>query len=60
VAFLAAARRSPPSRFKLPAYLRDPWEYDFDRLGSRESKHGGREMGRTKPKVSGEHEHRAR
>jgi uncharacterized protein len=27
--------------WKIPAFLRDPWEYDFDRLGSRASKHGG-------------------
>jgi len=27
--------------WQLPAYLRDPWEYDFDHLGSRGSKHGG-------------------
>jgi predicted RND superfamily exporter protein len=27
---------------KLPGYIRDPWEYNFDRLGSRGSKsHGG-------------------
>ena len=26
---------------KIPAFLRDPWEYDFDRLGSRGTKHGG-------------------
>ncbi len=41
-AFLAvAAALTAVAAFKLPAYLRDPWEYDFDRLGSRESKHGG-------------------
>jgi predicted RND superfamily exporter protein len=27
--------------WKIPAFLRDPWEYDFDHLGSRGSKHGG-------------------
>jgi predicted RND superfamily exporter protein len=27
--------------WKAPAFLRDPWEYDFDRLGSRGSKQGG-------------------
>lgn len=27
--------------WKIPAFLRDPWEYDFDRLGSRASKRGG-------------------
>ncbi|AKV01829.1 exporters of the RND superfamily [Labilithrix luteola] len=26
---------------KLPTYLRDPWEYNFDHLGSRGSKKGG-------------------
>ena len=26
---------------RIPSFLRDPWEYDFDRLGSRESKKGG-------------------
>lgn len=27
--------------WKAPAFVRDPWEYDFDRLGSRGAKHGG-------------------
>jgi len=27
--------------WKAPAFLRDPWEYDFERLGSRGSKQGG-------------------
>ena len=27
--------------WRLPGYLRDPWEYNFDHLGSRGSKHGG-------------------
>ena len=27
--------------WKLPTYLRDPWEYNFDKLGSRGSKQGG-------------------
>ncbi len=27
--------------WKVPSFLRDPWEYNFDRLGSRESKAGG-------------------
>src|SRR5215472_12268622 len=27
--------------WKLPAYMHDPWEYDFDKLGSRGSKQGG-------------------
>ncbi|MGD0677835.1 MAG: MMPL family transporter [Polyangiaceae bacterium] len=27
--------------WRVPGFLRDPWEYDFDRLGSRGSKHGG-------------------
>ena len=26
---------------KIPGFARDPWQYDFDRLGSRGSKHGG-------------------
>src|SRR5207253_2260812 len=26
---------------RIPSFLRDPWEYDFDHLGSRGSKHGG-------------------
>ncbi|MEO8800440.1 MAG: MMPL family transporter, partial [Polyangiaceae bacterium] len=26
---------------KLPQFFRDPWEYNFDHLGSRGSKHGG-------------------
>lgn len=29
------------SVIKLPAFLHDPWEYNFDNLGSRGSKHGG-------------------
>jgi predicted RND superfamily exporter protein len=27
--------------FRIPGFLRDPWEYNFDRLGSRGSKEGG-------------------
>jgi predicted RND superfamily exporter protein len=27
--------------WRIPAFLRDPWEYDFDHLGSRGSKQGG-------------------
>jgi predicted RND superfamily exporter protein len=27
--------------WRLPGFLRDPWEYNFDRLGSRGTKHGG-------------------
>ena len=27
--------------WKAPSFLRDPWEYDFDKLGSRGSKKGG-------------------
>jgi hypothetical protein len=27
--------------WRIPSFLRDPWEYDFDHLGSRASKHGG-------------------
>jgi predicted RND superfamily exporter protein len=26
---------------RIPSFLRDPWEYNFEHLGSRESKHGG-------------------
>ena len=26
---------------QIPSFLKDPWEYNFDRLGSRGSKHGG-------------------
>jgi hypothetical protein len=26
---------------RVPAFVRDPWEYNFDHLGSRGSKHGG-------------------
>ncbi|MEO7111154.1 MAG: MMPL family transporter [Polyangiaceae bacterium] len=29
------------SLVKLPKFLHDPWEYNFDNLGSRGSKHGG-------------------
>jgi predicted RND superfamily exporter protein len=29
------------SFWKLPKFLHDPWEYNFDNLGSRGSKHGG-------------------
>ncbi len=33
-----------------PAFLRDPWEYDFDRLGSRgQQAAAGRGSGRTRP-----------
>jgi predicted RND superfamily exporter protein len=27
--------------WRIPSFLRDPWQYDFDRLGSRGSKQGG-------------------
>jgi predicted RND superfamily exporter protein len=37
IAFAATALAAVPVR----AFLRDPWEYNFDHLGSRESKHGG-------------------
>jgi hypothetical protein len=40
--FLAlAAIATATLAIKLPAYLHDPWEYNFDRLGSRGSKKGG-------------------
>jgi uncharacterized protein len=37
----AAALLTGLSLWKLPAYLGDPWEYDFARLGSRGTKVGG-------------------
>jgi predicted RND superfamily exporter protein len=41
-AFLAvAAAVTIAAMWKVPAFLRDPWEYNFDRLGSRGSKEGG-------------------
>lgn len=40
--FLAAAAiLCVISFWKLPKFLHDPWEYNFDNLGSRGSKHGG-------------------
>jgi hypothetical protein len=40
--FLAlAAILTIGAAWKLPSYLRDPWEYNFDKLGSRGSKQGG-------------------
>lgn len=40
--FLAAAcAMSLAAARKVPTYLADPWEYDFDKLGSRGSKVGG-------------------
>ena len=36
-----AAMVSVAAAVKLPKYLHDPWEYNFDNLGSRGSKHGG-------------------
>ena len=39
VAFAVAA--TAVAAIKVPAFLRDPWEYDFNRLGSKESKSGG-------------------
>jgi predicted RND superfamily exporter protein len=38
--FLAAAATAL-ALWKAPTFLRDPWEYDFDRLGSRGSKASG-------------------
>jgi hypothetical protein len=38
---LLAAAITAAAASKAPAFLRDPWEYDFDRLGSRGSKQGG-------------------
>jgi predicted RND superfamily exporter protein len=41
-AFLAlAAGITALAAWKVPAFLRDPWEYNFDHLGSRGSKQGG-------------------
>ncbi len=41
-AFVAAAVAvTAVAAVRIPAFLRDPWEYNFDRLGSRGSKHGG-------------------
>jgi predicted RND superfamily exporter protein len=40
--FIAAAvGLTAVAAWPLPAFLRDPWEYDFGRLGSRGTKHGG-------------------
>jgi hypothetical protein len=40
--FLAAAAVvTIVAAWKLPSYLHDPWEYNFDKLGSRGSKQGG-------------------
>jgi predicted RND superfamily exporter protein len=36
-----AALATVAALVRAPAFLRDPWEYNFDRLGSRGSKHGG-------------------
>lgn len=41
-AFLTGALvLSALAAFRLPSYLRDPWEYNFDKLGSKGSKSGG-------------------
>jgi predicted RND superfamily exporter protein len=41
-AFLAGALvLSALAASRLPSYLRDPWEYNFDKLGSKGSKSGG-------------------
>jgi predicted RND superfamily exporter protein len=41
-AFLAgAAAVTAIAAWKVPSFLRDPWEYNFDHLGSRGSKQGG-------------------
>ena len=37
----AAVAVTAVAALKVPAFLRDPWEYDFDHLGSRGSKRGG-------------------
>jgi predicted RND superfamily exporter protein len=36
-----AAAITAVAAVRVPGFLRDPWEYNFARLGSRESKHGG-------------------
>lgn len=38
---LAAVALTAAASYKIPAFIRDPWEYDFDKLGSRGSKKGG-------------------
>jgi uncharacterized protein len=38
---VGAAGVTALAAWRIPAFLRDPWEYSFDKLGSRESKHGG-------------------
>ncbi len=41
-AFVAvAAAVTAVAAWKIPDFVRDPWEYNFDRLGSRGSKQGG-------------------
>jgi hypothetical protein len=37
----AAVALTAVAALRVPGFLRDPWEYNFDRLGSRGSKHGG-------------------
>lgn len=37
----AAVAVTAVAALRVPAFLRNPWEYNFDRLGSRGSKHGG-------------------
>jgi predicted RND superfamily exporter protein len=36
-----AAAATIVSAFALPSFLRDPWEYDFDKLGSKHARDGG-------------------
>ncbi len=38
---VAALVLTAVAAWKIPSFLRDPWEYDFDHLGSRGSKKGG-------------------
>jgi predicted RND superfamily exporter protein len=41
-AFVAAAvALTAVAAVRIPGFVRDPWEYNFDHLGSRGSKHGG-------------------
>ncbi|HEY5244014.1 MAG TPA: MMPL family transporter, partial [Polyangiaceae bacterium] len=41
VLLAGAAALTAVAAWKVPSFLRDPWEYNFDHLGSRGSKQGG-------------------
>ena len=47
-----AAAMTILAAWKVPSFLGDPWEYNFDHLGSRGSKRGGAGSGRTRPSTS--------